>query len=291
MERIAESVKKTGKVLVVHEDSLSWGIGSEIAARVADELFPWLDGPVRRVASKDTWVAYAPRLEEVILPQTPDVLQGHRGPRGVLRAASQEAGPPDAPTIEGVHADPARISMTKGTPTRSGRKKTPPDRPRPLGRARREVLAQGSRVSCDSRCSRRSRCWGRACSWRASPALLRAFVAAAARASSLDGVALDQPPGSAVRSRLALEPAGPHAPLAAGAGAHRVFVWWGLHVRLVVAYVPLILAQVVFAYGVAALLDWSRRGRHGSASGPCPSSGAPTSSSGSGPSGSTGSSP
>ncbi|MDP2958440.1 MAG: dehydrogenase E1 component subunit alpha/beta [Longimicrobiales bacterium] len=74
MERIAESVKKTGKLVVVHEDSLSWGIGSEIAARAADELFPWLDGPVRRVASKDTWVAYAPQLEEVILPQTPDVL-------------------------------------------------------------------------------------------------------------------------------------------------------------------------------------------------------------------------
>ncbi|HSW28737.1 MAG TPA: dehydrogenase E1 component subunit alpha/beta [Longimicrobiales bacterium] len=75
MERIAASVKKTGKLLIVHEDSLSWGIGSEIAARAADELFPWLDGPVRRVASKDTWVAYAPDLEEVILPQTPDVVR------------------------------------------------------------------------------------------------------------------------------------------------------------------------------------------------------------------------
>jgi 2-oxoisovalerate dehydrogenase E1 component len=75
MERIAASVKKTGKVIVVHEDSLSWGIGSEIAARIADDLFPWLDGPVRRVASMDTWVAYAPQLEEVILPQTPDVLK------------------------------------------------------------------------------------------------------------------------------------------------------------------------------------------------------------------------
>ena len=74
MERIAASVKKTGKVVIAHEDSLSWGIGSEIAARIADELFPWLDGPVRRVASKDTWVAYAPELEEVILPQTQDVL-------------------------------------------------------------------------------------------------------------------------------------------------------------------------------------------------------------------------
>ncbi len=74
MDRIAESVRKTNKVIVVHEDSLSWGVGSEISARIADELFPWLDGPVRRVASLDTWVAYAPQLEEVILPQTRDVL-------------------------------------------------------------------------------------------------------------------------------------------------------------------------------------------------------------------------
>jgi 2-oxoisovalerate dehydrogenase E1 component len=74
MEGVARSVKKTSKVVVVYEDALSWGIGSEIAARIADELFPWLDGPVRRVASLDTWVAYAPQLEEAILPQTPDVL-------------------------------------------------------------------------------------------------------------------------------------------------------------------------------------------------------------------------
>jgi len=75
METIAASVKKTGKVVVAHEDSLSWGLGSEIAARIADELFPWLDGPVRRVASMDTWVAYAPQLEDVILPQADNVLQ------------------------------------------------------------------------------------------------------------------------------------------------------------------------------------------------------------------------
>jgi 2-oxoisovalerate dehydrogenase E1 component len=74
METVAASVKRTGKVVVVHEDALSFGIGAEIAARIADELFPWLDGPVRRVASMDVWVAYAPRLEEVILPQVPDVL-------------------------------------------------------------------------------------------------------------------------------------------------------------------------------------------------------------------------
>jgi 2-oxoisovalerate dehydrogenase E1 component len=76
MDTIATSVKKTNKVLIAHEDSLSWGLGSEIAARIADELFPWLDGPVRRVASLDTWVAYAPQLENTILPQTADVLNG-----------------------------------------------------------------------------------------------------------------------------------------------------------------------------------------------------------------------
>ena len=73
METIATSVRRTNKVIVAHEDALSWGIGSEVAARIADELFPWLDGPVRRVAALDTWVAYAPELEKAILPQTDDV--------------------------------------------------------------------------------------------------------------------------------------------------------------------------------------------------------------------------
>jgi 2-oxoisovalerate dehydrogenase E1 component len=76
MDRIGESVKKTGKALVIHEDPLSFGIGAEVAARIASDLFEWLDGPVRRIASKDSWVAYAPGLEDVILPQTPDLLAG-----------------------------------------------------------------------------------------------------------------------------------------------------------------------------------------------------------------------
>jgi 2-oxoisovalerate dehydrogenase E1 component len=75
MERIAESVKKTSKALIVHEDSLSWGVGAEVSARIADELFEYLDGPVRRVASLDTWVSYSPDLEDVTLPQTPDVVR------------------------------------------------------------------------------------------------------------------------------------------------------------------------------------------------------------------------
>jgi 2-oxoisovalerate dehydrogenase E1 component len=70
---IAGSVQRTGKVIVAYEDPLSWGYGAEVAARIGDELFPWLDAPVRRVASTDTFVAYAPQLEDHILPQAADV--------------------------------------------------------------------------------------------------------------------------------------------------------------------------------------------------------------------------
>ena len=68
-EAIATSVKKTSKVMVAHEDMLSWGYGAEIAARIGDELFHDLDAPVRRVGAMDTFVAYQPLLEDVILPQ------------------------------------------------------------------------------------------------------------------------------------------------------------------------------------------------------------------------------
>ncbi|MFB6264060.1 MAG: thiamine pyrophosphate-dependent enzyme, partial [Bradymonadaceae bacterium] len=68
-ESIALSVKKTNKALVVYEDNQSWGYGTELATRIGDELFEYLDGPVKRVASKDSFVAYHPKLEEEILPQ------------------------------------------------------------------------------------------------------------------------------------------------------------------------------------------------------------------------------
>ena len=77
-DAIAASVKKTGKVLVAYEDALSWGYGAEIAAKLGDSCFPWLDAPVRRVASTDTFVGYAPDLEDFILPQTEDLTQAMR---------------------------------------------------------------------------------------------------------------------------------------------------------------------------------------------------------------------
>jgi 2-oxoisovalerate dehydrogenase E1 component len=72
-DTIGESVRKTNRVIVAYEDSLSWGYGAEIAARIAQDLFSYLDAPVARVASTDTFVAYAPELEDVILPQTADL--------------------------------------------------------------------------------------------------------------------------------------------------------------------------------------------------------------------------
>ena len=77
-ETIEGSVQRTNKVIVAYEDSLSWGYGSEIAARIADQCFPWLDAPVKRVASTDTFVGYAPDLEDFILPQVEDLAQAMR---------------------------------------------------------------------------------------------------------------------------------------------------------------------------------------------------------------------
>ena len=73
-EGIRASVEKTNRVMIVHEDCLSWGYGAEIAARIANELFTSLDAPVGRVAALDTWVGYHPQLETEILPQTENIV-------------------------------------------------------------------------------------------------------------------------------------------------------------------------------------------------------------------------
>jgi len=72
-DAIVDSVKKTSRVIVAHEDPISYGYGAEIAARISDELFEYLDAPVRRVGATDTFVAYAPQVEDFILPQSEDV--------------------------------------------------------------------------------------------------------------------------------------------------------------------------------------------------------------------------
>ena len=71
---IERSVQKTNRVIVAYEDAISWGYGAEIAARIADGLFDYLDAPVKRVAALDCFVGYAPDLEDATLPQIDDVL-------------------------------------------------------------------------------------------------------------------------------------------------------------------------------------------------------------------------
>jgi 2-oxoisovalerate dehydrogenase E1 component len=77
-DAVERTVARTNKVIVAYEDALSFGYGAEIAARIADRCFGVLDAPVRRVASTDTFVAYAPTLEDFILPQTEDLAQAMR---------------------------------------------------------------------------------------------------------------------------------------------------------------------------------------------------------------------
>ena len=74
-EAVSRSVGRTSRVLIAHEDCLSWGYGAEIAARIASELFDRLDAPVGRVAALDTWVGYNPQLENEILPQAGDIVR------------------------------------------------------------------------------------------------------------------------------------------------------------------------------------------------------------------------
>jgi 2-oxoisovalerate dehydrogenase E1 component len=75
-DAIRASVEKTSRVIVAHEDTLAWGFGAEIAARIADELFDKLDAPVKRIGALDTWVGYHPQLEAAILPQTETLVSG-----------------------------------------------------------------------------------------------------------------------------------------------------------------------------------------------------------------------
>ena len=77
-EAIKNSVTRTSKVLILHEDNKTGGIGAEVAALIAEECFEELDGPIMRLAAADTHIPYAPALEEAILPNVDDVVQAAR---------------------------------------------------------------------------------------------------------------------------------------------------------------------------------------------------------------------
>jgi len=71
---ILETVRKTNRVMIVHEDTRTGGVAGEIAARINESAFEWLDAPVLRVTATDTPIPYAPTLEDYVLPQTADIV-------------------------------------------------------------------------------------------------------------------------------------------------------------------------------------------------------------------------
>jgi 2-oxoisovalerate dehydrogenase E1 component beta subunit len=77
-EAIVNSIRKTGKVVVVHEDQRTGGFAGEITARINEQAFEWLDGPILRVAAEDTPIPYAASLEDFVLPQTDDIVSAAR---------------------------------------------------------------------------------------------------------------------------------------------------------------------------------------------------------------------
>jgi 2-oxoisovalerate dehydrogenase E1 component beta subunit len=75
---IVATVRKTNKLLIVHEDTRTGGVAGEIAARVNEQAFEWLDGPIMRVTAHDVPLPYAPTLEDFVLPQTDDIVKSAR---------------------------------------------------------------------------------------------------------------------------------------------------------------------------------------------------------------------
>ena len=77
-DAIFTSVRKTNKILIVHEDTRTGGVAGEITARINESAFEWLDGPIMRVTAHDAPIPYAPTLEDYVLPQTDDILKAAR---------------------------------------------------------------------------------------------------------------------------------------------------------------------------------------------------------------------
>ena len=77
-QAIMESVKKTNKVLIVHEDTRTGGVAGEITSRINEGAFEWLDAPIMRVTAHDSPIPYAPTLEDYVLPTTDDIVKAAR---------------------------------------------------------------------------------------------------------------------------------------------------------------------------------------------------------------------
>jgi pyruvate/2-oxoglutarate/acetoin dehydrogenase E1 component len=77
-DAILQTVRKTNRVLIVHEDTVTGGVAGEITARINEQAFEWLDAPIRRVAAHDVPLPYAPQLEDFVLPQTGDIVRAAR---------------------------------------------------------------------------------------------------------------------------------------------------------------------------------------------------------------------
>lgn len=77
-EAVTATVRKTNKLLIVHEDTRTGGVAGEITARINENAFEWLDGPIMRVTAHDTPIPYAPTLEDYVLPQTADIVKSAR---------------------------------------------------------------------------------------------------------------------------------------------------------------------------------------------------------------------
>src|SRR5437762_14146265 len=106
-EAVLESVRKTSKVLVLHEDTRTGGFGGEIAATIAEEAFEDLDAPVKRIAAPDTPVPFSPPLEKAFIPQVDDVTAGLRELAAYRR---------DMPTTEPNHAGMPKIGASVSAP-------------------------------------------------------------------------------------------------------------------------------------------------------------------------------
>jgi len=78
MTTVAESIRKTGRAVIVHEACLTGGFGAEMAARIQEELFDYLKAPVKRVAAKDVPIPFSPPLEDYVLPKVSDVIEAAR---------------------------------------------------------------------------------------------------------------------------------------------------------------------------------------------------------------------